>query len=104
MGTKHRRATITGYQHEEAFAEEVGEALVTVQKKRKAGDCPPYIQRGRQYYYSEAGKAEYFAAKVVTPPRSGIHAVPQRDHRDAALKAARLPRAGKRVPGIRLRA
>jgi len=104
VGTKHLKGRIPGFQPEREFAAEIGITYETQKKRRKRGDCPSYICVGRQVHISEKGKAEFFAAKVVTPPRSGIHAVPQRDHRDAALKAARLPRAGKRVPGIRLRA
>ena len=104
MGTKHLKGRIPGFQPEREFAAEIGITYETQKKRRKRGDCPSYICVGRQVHISEKGKAEFFATKLVTPPRSGVRAVLQSDHPAAASKAAGLPRARERVSGVRLRA
>lgn len=51
---------------EEAAAPLIGWSVSTLQKKRVAGDGPPYVKLGRSVRYRPEDLEDYVAARVVT--------------------------------------
>ena len=62
---------LEGYDDEEATANELGLKPRTLRGWRQKGIGPPYVQVGRQIFYSRAGRVAWLKGLEVDPPRSG---------------------------------